>query len=172
MLYVLVALTAVLNLPPARLAASDAPLALIYQSVTGREPWLISFISLVAVVNGALVQMIMAARMLFGLARLGWLWRGFAHIHPQRHTPDLSSVIVTLLVMGFALWQPLEVLAKLTSFIVLLVFSLMNLALLRIHREQAPPPGVKPLPDWLPRLGAWVSIGFLAYSLWRFLWPA
>jgi amino acid transporter len=171
-LYVLVALTAVLNLPPAQLAASDAPLALVYQSVTGREPWLISLISLVAVVNGALVQMIMASRMLFGLAKLGWLWRGLSHIHPRRHTPDLASVIVTLLVMGFALWQPLEVLAKLTSFIVLLVFSLMNMALLRIHREQVPPPGVKPLPDWLPRFGAVVSMGFLIYSLWQFLWPA
>lgn len=170
-IYVLVALTAVLNLPPGQLAASDAPLALIYQSVTGREPWLISLISLVAVVNGALVQTIMASRMLFGLARLGWIWRRLAHVHPRRHTPDLATLIVVALVMGFALWQPLEVLAKLTSFIVLLVFSLMNLALLRIHRQQAPPPGVKPLPDWLPLTGAVVSLAFLVYSLWRLIPP-
>ncbi len=168
-IYVLVALTAILNLPPAALAASDAPLALIYQAVTGREPWLISALSLVAVVNGALVQMIMASRMLFGLARLGWLWRGLAHIHPRRRTPDFATLIVVLLVLGFALWQPLEVLAKLTSFIVLLVFSLMNLALLRIHRRQAPAAGVRSLPDWLPLTGALVSMAFLAYSLWRFM---
>jgi amino acid transporter len=168
-LYVLVALAAVLNLPSEELAASDAPMALIYHQVTGREPMVISFISLTAVINGALVQMIMASRMLFGLARLGWLWKGLLHLHPQRRTPDLATFLVTLMVLGFALWQPLEVLAKLTSFIVLLVFVLMNLALLRIHRDQAPPPGVKPLPDWLPLTGALVSLGFLAYSLWHFL---
>ena len=171
LIYVLVALTAVLNLPPAELAASDAPMALIYQSATGREPWLISLFSLLAVVNGALVQMIMASRLLFGLARLGWLWRGLAHIHPRRHTPDRTTLLITLLVLGFALWQPLEVLAKLTSFIVLLVFGLMNLALLRIQRREAPPPGIKPLPAGLPLMGALVSLGFLAYSLWRFLLP-
>ncbi len=170
-LYVLVALAAVLNLPPETLAASDAPLALIYQQVTGREPWLISFISLTAVANGALVQMVMASRMLYGLARQGWIWRGLSHLHAKRRTPDLATWLVSLLVLGFALWQPLEVLAKLTSFIVLLVFTLMNLALLRIHRQQTPPPGVKPLPDWLPLCGALVSLGFLAYSLWCFLVP-
>ena len=169
LLYVLVSLTAVLNVPPAELAASDAPLALIYQSATGREPWLISLVSLVAVINGALVQMIMASRMLFGLARQGWLWRGLAHIHPRRRTPDRSTLLVTLLVLGFALWQPLEVLAKLTSFIVLLVFGLMNLALLRIQRREAPPSGIRPLPAGLPLTGAVVSFGFLGYSLWRFL---
>jgi amino acid transporter len=171
-LYVLVALTAVLNLSPDELAASDAPLALIYLRLTGQEPWLISFISLVAVVNGALVQMIMASRMLFGLARLGWLWRRFTHLHPLHQTPDLATLSVTLAVMAFALWQPLEVLAKLTSFIVLLVFVLMNLALVRIHRCQVPSSGIKPLPDWLPLTGGLVSLGFLVYSLWRFFWPA
>ncbi len=71
LLYLAVALLAVLALPPPALAASGAPLALLYERATGEPPTLISAISLFAVVNGALIQIVMSARVLYGMSREG-----------------------------------------------------------------------------------------------------
>lgn len=74
---------------PPELAASDAPLALVSEWLRGGERRVISAIAIVAVVNGALVQIIMASRLLYGLAAQGELPRGLARIGPRtldRHT--------------------------------------------------------------------------------------
>ena len=63
LLYVLVALVAVLIAAPAELAASDAPLALVYERASGWNPAPISLVAIFAVANGALIQIIMAARL-------------------------------------------------------------------------------------------------------------
>ena len=72
-LYLLVATAAVLALPLAELAAADAPLALMFERATGQPPVVIALISLFAVVNGALVQIIMGARVLYGMSEARWL---------------------------------------------------------------------------------------------------
>jgi len=59
LLYAAVSLTAVLTVAPQQLAASDAPLATVYQQATGSKPVVLSIISIFAVVNGALIQIIM-----------------------------------------------------------------------------------------------------------------
>jgi len=73
LLYAAVSLTAVLTVAPQQLAASDAPLATVYQQATGRKPVALSIISIFAVVNGALIQIIMGSRILYGMSRQGWL---------------------------------------------------------------------------------------------------
>ena len=72
-LYMLVATAAVLALPLTELASTHAPLALMFERATGKSPLLIAAISLFAVVNGALVQIIMGARVLYGMSEAGWL---------------------------------------------------------------------------------------------------
>lgn len=67
-LYLLVALVAVLGLSIDALQASDRPLALLYEQATGKNPILITVISLFSVMNGILVQVIMASRLLYGMA--------------------------------------------------------------------------------------------------------
>jgi len=73
LLYAAVSLTAVLTVPPEQLAVSDAPLAMVYQQATGREPIALGIIGIFAVVNGALIQIIMGSRILYGMSRQGWL---------------------------------------------------------------------------------------------------
>ncbi|USN55054.1 MAG: APC family permease [Candidatus Peribacteria bacterium] len=67
-LYLLVALVAVLGLPLETLQASEKPLALLYEQTTGKSPIIISLISLFSVMNGILVQIIMASRLMYGMA--------------------------------------------------------------------------------------------------------
>lgn len=164
-LYLLVALVAVLSLPPAQLAASAAPLALIFEQTTDYPPTLIAAISLFAVVNGALIQIIMASRMLYGMSAAGWLPGVFAQVSARTGTPVIATVAAASGVLLFALALPLATLAKATSTIVLVVFALVNLALIRIKRRDPAPAGARVYAGWVPWGGLLLSLALLAFHL-------
>jgi amino acid transporter len=164
-LYLLVVTAAVLALPIATLSESEAPLALMFENATGSPPVLIAVISLFAVVNGALIQMIMSSRMLFGMGRAGWLPRVLAQVSGRTRTPLLATAVVTVGVMVFALWLPLVTLAELTSFAILLVFVLVNLSLIAIKRNQPPPPGIRVYPIWVPYGGLLFALALLVFAM-------
>ncbi|BAV34043.1 amino acid permease [Sulfuricaulis limicola] len=166
-LYLLVALVAVLALPPAELAQSRAPLALIYERATGSAPTLISLISIFAVVNGALIQIIMAARVLYGMSREGWLHRALGKVHARTRTPLLATAVATAIVLALALWLPLVTLAKATSFVILIVFALVNLSLVRIKRKHPRPEGITIYPAWIPLAGFLSATGFVLFQLYQ-----
>jgi amino acid transporter len=163
--YLSVSIAAVLSLPSDHLAASDAPLALVYQQHRPGEPLMLSLIALFAVVNGALLQVVMGSRILYGMARQGWLPSLLGRVDARTRTPLPATLVVSLLVLVFALWLPLLTLAKLTSFVVLSLFCLVNLSLLRVRRRHAAPPGVRVYPGWLPGLGLACCLGLLVAEL-------
>ena len=165
LLYFLVALAAVTSVPGELLATSDAPLAFLYAYVTGREPVLITLISMFAVINGALIQIIMASRVCYGMGRKRWLPAIFARVHSVTRTPVIATLSVALLVLIMALWLPLETLAKATSYFLLMVFSLINLSLWRIKRRAPHPAGVFCVPRWVPVSGFFASTVFLGIQL-------
>lgn len=164
-LYLLMALAAVLTLSRAELAGHAAPLALMYEKATGREPLLISAIALFAVANGALVLLIRAARVLHGMSVRGWLPEAFGRVHPLRRTPLLATAVVTLAALLLALSLPLGALARATSAAILVVFALVNLALLRIRRRAPAPPGVRTYPAVVPVTGFALSLMLLVFQL-------
>ncbi len=149
LLYGCVALVAVATLSPAALAASDAPLAEVYRHATGSEPVVITVIAMFAVVNGALIQIIMASRVFYGMARRGWLPAWLARVSPRTHTPVVATLLAGGVVTALALGFPLVRLAEGTSFLILAIFMLVNAALLRIRRRPAPA-GIRTYPAWVP----------------------
>ena len=165
-LYIALALVAVLNVPAQRLSASDAPLALIYREATGDEPFFIAGISLFAVINGVLIQIVMASRIIYGMAKQGWLPGLLTQVSARTQTPITSTLLVTGLVLMFALWLPMVTLAKATSLIVLFIFGLVNLALWRIKQRIPRVDGVRHYPVVVPAIGFSASLLFLGYSLW------
>jgi amino acid transporter len=168
LLYVLVSTVSVLTVPPGELAQSSAPLAFVYERATGSPSWVISGIAVFAVLNGALIQMIMASRVVYGLADQGALPGGLAWVHPRTRTPMVATGLVAGVILALALGFPLEHLAETTSVIVLIVFAMVNLALVMIKRRGTPAPeGVRTYPIWIPAIGFAASTGFLAL---RFLW--
>ncbi len=164
-LYILVATVAVLTIPPAALATKEAPLAAVYQQSTGQTPHLISFIGMFAVVNGALIQIIMASRLLYGLSRNGWLPDLFGRVHPLTRTPVNATLLVTITIILMALVFPLERLAAGTSALVLMVFTLVNMALIRIKRKQRAAPEILVVPGWFPWVGWVLSLGLLIFQV-------
>ncbi|HKK16532.1 MAG TPA: amino acid permease, partial [Gammaproteobacteria bacterium] len=134
-LYIVIAVVSLLVLDAGQLAGSDAPLASVYEVVTGNRPVAISIISLFAVVNGALIQIIMASRVCYGLSRQGWLPTFLGQVSPKTRTPVYASLLVILLIIVMALWLPIETLARATSYFLLLIFALINAGLIMIKRR-------------------------------------
>jgi len=164
-LYVVVAVTAILAVEPQTLGGSAAPLALVYQKSTGQDPYLIALISLAAVIGGALVQIIMASRILYGMSRQGWLPLWLARVHPRTRTPLPATALITAAILIMTLTFPLITLAETTSLITLMVFTVVNLSLWRIKRREPHPPGIRVFPSWLPICGAIASAGFILLHL-------
>lgn len=165
-IYVLIALVAVLAMTPEELARSDAPLASLiehsgHQSVVSS----IGLIGLVAVVNGALIQIIMASRVVYGMARDGIAPVMFATVYARTQTPIRATLAVTLVILLLALWLPLVKLAEATSFITLIVFALINLSLWWLKVRTPHPPGIVRYPLWVPITGFTLCIGLLLFRI-------
>jgi len=131
-IYVGISTLALLVSSPSELGATDAPLAEIYTTITGKEPYLITIISLFAVLNGALVQIIMASRVLYGMSSKQWMPGWFGEINQKKRTPVNATITVVSLIIIFTWLFPLVSLARATSFLLLIIFILVNLSLLVI----------------------------------------
>lgn len=167
LLYLLLCTAAVLTLPPAELAASEAPLVDLYARATGGSGAPLRVVGVLALMNGALVQLIKATRILYGLGSRGQLPAWLGRVHPGRRTPVAATGVAVALALALALALPIAPLARLTSGLTLLVFALANLALVRIQRREPAPAGAPRVPRWVPMAGAAVSAGFLVLEIVR-----
>ena len=165
LLYVLVVWVALVAVPPAELARSDAPLALVFQRLTGGSPWIMSVIAIVATLNGIIVQVIMASRVLYGLGKQGSLPAALMQVNATTRTPVNATILTTALILALALTLPLDHLADLTSRITLVMFAIINLALVRIKLRDGgrePPCAAYVAPLWVPCAGFASCVALLA----------
>ncbi|MEX0627455.1 MAG: amino acid permease, partial [Cucumibacter sp.] len=125
-IYFLVAAVTVLSVPIGELAASNAPLGLVFERVTSLPPQAISAIAIVATLNGVIIQMILASRVIYGLASAGSLPKGLGRVNRMTRTPLVATALVAGAVLVLALGFDLEGLAETTSRLTLLVFVLVN----------------------------------------------
>lgn len=135
--YVVLATLAVAVGDRVALDQSDAPVADLFADLTGGSPTPIAAIAAVAMINGVLIQFVMAGRVLFGMARDGliaspWL----ARLHRTRHSPVNATLLIAAIVGGLTIVVPIVELAEFTSFVTLLVFSVVNLSLFQIMRRR------------------------------------
>jgi len=165
LLYSIVSLISVSVMSPQALSTSAAPLADVYQTATGSTPFVISIIGIFAVINGALIQLIMASRLLYGMSNKGWIPAYFKVINPTTHTPINSTIFTVLTMIAFALGFHMVALAEFTSYLVLSVFALVNLSLIRIKQKQVHAQGVTVYPMWVPVMGFITIIIFLLIEL-------
>ncbi|MFY8038682.1 MAG: APC family permease [Bosea sp. (in: a-proteobacteria)] len=165
--YALVVLIAVTAVPPAELAASPAPLALVFERLTGWPLWLMSAVAVAATLNGVLVNMIIIARVLYGLADRGQLPAVLAKVDGTTRAPVLATLAGVGAILVLSLAVPLSGLADIASTGTLLVFVVINIALIAIKRREAlPPPDIFLCPAWVPYAGALASGALLGADLW------
>lgn len=162
-IYIVVAVCAVAAVPLDELAGARAPLALIVERNTTFPVAIMAAISLVAVVNGALLQIIMCARVLYGMGKKHLVPSRLASVNPRTQTPIAATLLVAGLVVCFALALPLATLAKTTSTLILCVFTLVNLSLVTLNWRRGKR-GFGALA--LPSCGAIMCALFIALQLW------
>jgi len=133
LLYFLVTYIAVLTVPLDQLANAAAPMALVVEHHGTVSPRFIAMISMLAVVNGALVQIIMASRVVYGVARMRNETSWLAHISASRRTPINATLVVGGAVLIVALFFDLKLLATFTSITTLSIFIAVNLALCKLQ---------------------------------------
>jgi amino acid transporter len=165
-LYVAIAAIAVTVVSPAALAASPAPLSLVFQAVTDISPVTIVVVAIVATLNTILAQMTMAARVIYGLGRQGELPAQAGRVHPKTGTPIIATAVIVIATILLALFVPFERLAEWTSLATLLVFALVNLSLLLLRgaKVAAPGPHVR-VPLWIPAAGFVTCLAMMAAAV-------
>jgi len=115
--------------------------------------------------NGALVQIIMAARVAYGLAQRAALPAWIGEIHTKTRTPIRATAIITVLALTLALAFPIATLAEATSVVTLAVFATVNFALIRIKRRSDLPQSTFRLPAAVPWFGLSISLAALGYGI-------
>ena len=162
LLYILIVWIALVSVPRDELAAARAPLSLVFQRVTGASPFAISAIAIVATVNGIIALMVMASRVIYGMADRQMLPSGLAHVSPRTRTPTNATALVVVGVLVLALAFPLEELAETTSRLTLVIFAFVNAALVLLKRKGDPlTAGTFSVPIAVPIAGCVLCVALL-----------
>ena len=104
-----------------------------------------------------------SARVTYGLAKEARLPAWLGAVSERTRTPLRATVIVAGVVLGLALFTPLDVLAETTSEVMLSVFFMVNLALVRLKLTGPPvPSGGFAVPLAVPIGGVLTCVGLLA----------
>jgi amino acid transporter len=143
--------------PIEKLSASAAPLALVFETAPQNVKTAFSLVAIVATINGVLIQMIMASRVLYGLADRGHLPSILARVSRRTKTPVIATIAVVLCIIVLAWFLPIHALAERTSQIVLIVFVLVNVSLIRIKQLRKPTHEFFQVPLLVPILGVITS---------------
>lgn len=152
-LYIAVVWVALVLVPREELAAAKAPLSLVFERATHAPAVIITIVAVVATLNGIIAQLVMASRVAYGLAERGELPSFLAQVNPTTQTPLHATVAATFAALVAAIALPIEPLAEATSRLSLIVFALVNVALLLIKLRPAPATGFV-VPIGVPILGA------------------
>ena len=152
-IYMAVAIGAAVVMPVEQLAHSTAPLLeVVKASGLGIPAQLFAFIALIAVANGALLTMIMASRLAYGMAHQGLLPRMLGGVLAERRTPAAAIVATTLVAIVLTLTGSLATLAQTVVLLLLFVFISTNLAVLVLRRDKVAAEHFR-VPTWVPVLG-------------------
>jgi APA family basic amino acid/polyamine antiporter len=136
-LYVFVALAAVALMPAEQLADAQAPLADAARQRSTTVAGALGGIALFATANTALVSLLVASRVVFGIAREGELPKQLAAVLRKRKTPWVATLVVTAVAAGLVPFGKVGVVSSISSFASLLAFALVNLCLI-VLRYRAP----------------------------------
>jgi APA family basic amino acid/polyamine antiporter len=163
-IYMLVAFCATALVPIDVLGSSDQDLLEVIRiGAPGFPLGLFSLIAMFAVSNSALINLMMASRLVYGMARERIIPAKLAAVHPRNRTPWVAILCTTALVIALASWGGVRALGGTTALLLLGVFTLVNIAVLVLRNRPVEHDHYRaPLP--LPVLGI-LSCAYLASPL-------
>jgi APA family basic amino acid/polyamine antiporter len=165
-IYLVVTAVASVVVPTDRLVGSSGPLLEVVE--TG--PWsvpteLFSAIALFALANGTLINMIMASRLIYGMAREDILPPVLGRVDGARHTPWVAIAGTTIVAMVLVASGDLASLADTTVLLLLSVFTVVNVAVLVLRRDPVDHDHFR-APTAVPVVGVVVSLALMTTMEW------
>src|SRR5215211_956402 len=167
-IYLLVTFTASMVVPTAQLAASSGPLLeVVERAPFAIPPKLFALIALFAVSNGALINLIMASRVIYGMGDQDVLPEVFSRVHPGRRTPWVAILFATLVVLTLISTvgrssDALDTLSS-TTVVLLLAFIMVNVSVLVLRGDEVDHEHFR-TPSVFPILGIVVAASLLIYT--------
>lgn len=164
-IYVLVSISAVALVPVEQLGEGETPLL---QVVQAGAPWfpigIFAFITMFAVANSALINMLMASRLVYGMSQERVLPAVLGKVHASRRTPWIAILFTTALALGLISFVGgVPALGGTTSLLLLGVFTIVNIAVLVLRKDKVSHSHFR-VPTFVPVIGA-IVCGFLATPL-------
>jgi amino acid transporter len=161
LIYVLVSISAVTLVEPAALGEGEAPLLKVVEAgAPGFPLGIFAFITMFAVANSALINMLMASRLVYGMSRERVLPPVLGKVHATRRTPYIAIGFTTLLAFGLITFVGgVPQLGGTTALLLLGVFTIVNIAVLVLRKDKVDHEHFT-APTILPVIGA-ICCGFL-----------
>ena len=162
LIYVLVSISAITLVPPEQLGEGETPLLKVVQAGAPNFPVeIFGFITMFAVANSALINMLMASRLVYGMSRERVLPTVLGKVHQTRRTPYIAIAFTTLLAFALITFVgEVPALGGTTALLLLCVFTVVNVAVLVLRKDRVGHEHFH-TPTFLPVLGA-VCCAFLA----------
>jgi APA family basic amino acid/polyamine antiporter len=170
-IYMLVAVSVVMVLPLGEIQDFDGETGILLEVVKAGAPnfpvdTIFPFLTVFAVANTALINMLMASRLVYGMAKQDVLPRSLSRVLPGRRTPWAGIVFTTLLALGLITVVTYQsessivgALAGTTGLLLLVVFSIVNVACLVLRRDTRTPSRFR-APTAVPVIGAVACLFF------------
>jgi basic amino acid/polyamine antiporter, APA family len=155
LIYVLVSISAITLVAPEQLGEGETPLLQVVQQGAPNFPlWIFGFITMFAVANSALINMLMASRLVYGMSREHVLPPSLGKVHKTRRTPYVAIGFTTLLAFALITFVgEVPALGGTTALLLLCVFTVVNVAVLVLRRDRVDHQHFR-TPTILPILGA------------------
>jgi amino acid transporter len=162
LIYVLVSISAIALVPADALSEGDTPLLQVVEAgAPGFPLGLFGVITMFAVANSALINMLMASRLVYGLSRERVLPPLLGRVHPRRRTPTTAILFTTALAFGLITFVgAVPALGGTTALLLLMVFTVVNVAVLVLRRDRVDADHFR-TPTVLPVVGA-LACAYLA----------
>ncbi|GAB4081194.1 APC family permease [Modestobacter muralis] len=161
-IYVLVSISAIALVPAERLSEGDTPLLQVVQAgAPGFPIGVFGVITMFAVANSALINMLMASRLVYGMSVQGVLPPLLGRVHHARRTPTTAILFTTALAFGLITFVgAVPALGGTTALLLLVVFTVVNIAVLVLRKDHVDADHFH-TPTVLPVVGA-LACAFLA----------
>jgi len=162
LIYVLVSISAIALVPADALSKGDTPLLQVVEAgAPGFPIGVFGVITMFAVANSALINMLMASRLVYGMSNQHVLPPLLGRVHAKRRTPTTAILFTTALAFGLITFVgAVPALGGTTALLLLIVFTVVNIAVLVLRRDHVDADHFR-TPTVLPVVGA-LACAFLA----------
>jgi basic amino acid/polyamine antiporter, APA family len=135
--YMLVTVIASMAVETDKLVGSDGPLLEVVQlGPLALNTKVFAAIALFALTNGALINLIMASRLVYGMSNEGIVPGALGRVHSGRRTPWVAILFTASLAAVLVVIGDLDTLADTTVLLLLFVFVCVNSAVLVLRKDK------------------------------------